>query len=86
MSPEPIAQKRARAAELSTWEARTRWKSRPRAMTKTAEAMQVPLTQVPQLGGFISVLPGDTWNFQAWHRDTVGLGSNFTNGVEVEFL
>ena len=49
-------------------------------------SMQVPLTQVPQLGGFISVLPGDTWNFQAWHRDTVGLGSNFTNGVEVEFL
>ena len=48
--------------------------------------IQVPLTQIPQPGGFVSVLPGDTWNFQAWHRDTVGLGSNFTNGVEVEFL
>jgi endonuclease I len=34
-----------------------------------------------------AVVPGETWNFQAWYRDTV-LGfpsSNFTDGLEVTF-
>ncbi|MEM1450286.1 MAG: lectin-like protein [Planctomycetota bacterium] len=37
--------------------------------------------------GTVAVMPGDTWNFQAWHRDSVGGGatSNFTNGLEVVF-
>lgn len=31
-----------------------------------------------------AVLPGETWNFQAWYRDTGGM-SNFTDGVSVTF-
>lgn len=32
------------------------------------------------------VMPGDTWNFQAWYRDeNPGFTSNFTQGVSVEF-
>ena len=45
----------------------------------------VPLGMIPQGAGFVGVLPGDTWNFQAWHRDPVGLGSNFTDGLSVLF-
>jgi hypothetical protein len=30
-------------------------------------------------------MAGQTWNFQAWHRDQVGLGSNFTDGLEIQF-
>ena len=46
------------------------------------------LTQMPQPAGFVSVQSGDTWSFQTWHRDAVGgaATSNFTNGVEVQFL
>ncbi len=32
-----------------------------------------------------AVLPGQTWFFQAWHRDTVGAGSNFTRAGAVQF-
>ena len=33
-----------------------------------------------------TVLPGDTWNFQAWFRDmNPGPTSNFTDGVAVTF-
>ena len=37
--------------------------------------------------GTVGVLPGDTWNFQAWHRDAVGgvTTSNFTDGLEITF-
>jgi hypothetical protein len=49
--------------------------------------LTVNLTQHPTPTGFVSVLPNDTWNFQAWHRDAVGgvATSNFTNGVSVLF-
>lgn len=30
-----------------------------------------------------SVMPGDTWNFQVWYRDSGG--SNFTNGLSITF-
>ena len=43
------------------------------------------LTMFPQGAGFVTVAAGETWSFQAWYRDPVGLGSNFTNGVEVTF-
>ncbi len=33
----------------------------------------------------IAILPGQSWYFQAWHRDGVGLGSNFTDGLEIMF-
>ncbi|MCP3918152.1 MAG: DNRLRE domain-containing protein [bacterium] len=32
----------------------------------------------------VGVLPGDTWNFQCWHRD-VGNTNNFTNALQVTF-
>jgi hypothetical protein len=33
------------------------------------------------------VVPGETWYFQAWHRDLVGgtATTNFTDGLEVTF-
>jgi len=42
-------------------------------------------TQTPT--GFVAVAAGETWSFQAWHRDSVGGAtvSNFTNGLEVDF-
>ncbi|MEM8711452.1 MAG: hypothetical protein AAGG01_10905, partial [Planctomycetota bacterium] len=50
-------------------------------------SLDVDLTMVPQPNGFVSVLPGQAWNFQAWYRDSSPAGptSNFTNGLEVTF-
>ena len=35
----------------------------------------------------IATMPGDTWNFQTWHRETGGgagqASSNFTRAVEI---
>ncbi len=38
--------------------------------------------------GPVAALPGQTWNSQAWHRDSVSgaAASNFTNAVRVRFL
>ncbi len=46
------------------------------------------LTQHPTPTGFVSVVAGETWNFSAWFRDTVGglATSNFADGVELVFL
>ena len=44
------------------------------------------LTAIPTPSGPVSVLPGQTWNFQAWHRDVnPGMTSNFTDGASVSF-
>jgi len=45
------------------------------------------LTQTPTPTGFVSVAVGQTRNFQAWHRDSVGgtAVSNFTDGLAVTF-
>jgi hypothetical protein len=45
------------------------------------------LTQTPTPTGIVSIAVGETWNFQAWHRDAVGgaATSNFTDGYEVLF-
>lgn len=48
-------------------------------------SLAIDLTMIPIGGTFVAVAPGDTFNFQAWHRDPVGLGSNFTNGLEIAF-
>jgi len=48
-------------------------------------SLAIDLTAIPQANGTVTVMSGETWNFQAWHRDSVGLGSNFTNGVSVSF-
>ncbi len=49
--------------------------------------LAIDLTQIPQPNGFVSAVPGQTWNFSTWHRDVVGgvASSNFTNGVAVTF-
>jgi hypothetical protein len=42
---------------------------------------------IPQSGGFVAALVGDTWSFQAWYRDSAGgqPTSNLTDGLEVLF-
>lgn len=49
----------------------------------------VDLDVIPQPTGPVAVLPGDSWHFQLWYRDTLaGLGiptSNFTDAVRVTF-
>ena len=50
-----------------------------------AFSLILDLTQVPTPGGLTAAVAGETWNFQAWHRDLVGgvVTSNFTNGLSV---
>lgn len=44
------------------------------------------LTMMPQPSGPVQVLPGDTWNFQAWHRDAnPTVTSNFTDAISITF-
>jgi hypothetical protein len=53
-----------------------------------AISLAVDLTAHPQPTGSVMVVPGDTWNFQAWYRDSV-MGqatSNFTDGLEIVFF
>ena len=47
--------------------------------------LAVPLQSIPHGGAQTAVQPGDTWYFQAWHRDRVGLGSNLSNAVFLTF-
>lgn len=49
-------------------------------------SLSIDLTAIPQGGVSVGVVAGQSWNFQAWHRDGVGLGSNFTDGLEISFL
>lgn len=40
----------------------------------------------PPFGSVVApVMSGGTWNFQAWYRDTGGVGSNYADGLEVTF-
>jgi len=53
-------------------------------------SMSVDLNAVPAstLTGFTAVQPGETWNFQCWHRDVDANGaptSNFTDAVAITF-
>jgi hypothetical protein len=43
----------------------------------------IDITNMPSPTGNVSILPGETWSFQAWHRDTAagGATSNFTRGL-----
>ncbi|MEM6569022.1 MAG: vanadium-dependent haloperoxidase [Planctomycetota bacterium] len=46
----------------------------------------VDLTAMPQPMGSVAVMAGDTWTFQAWHRDAnPNVTSNFTDAVAVTF-
>ncbi|MEM6569682.1 MAG: hypothetical protein AAF957_14835 [Planctomycetota bacterium] len=42
---------------------------------------------IPQPNGTVAAVPGDTWYFQCWTRDSQGgmATSNFSNGVSVSF-
>jgi hypothetical protein len=44
---------------------------------------ELDLAHLPTFPGS-SVLPGETWYFQAWFRD--GQTSNFTDALEVPFI
>ena len=46
-------------------------------------SLPIDLTSIPQGNGSVAAMAGQSWNFQAWHRDSVGLGSNFTDGIEL---
>lgn len=48
-------------------------------------SLAIDLTALPQGAATVPVMSGQSWNFQAWFRDQVGLGSNFTDGIEVTF-
>ncbi len=50
-------------------------------------AISADLGALPQPVGTVAVVAGETWNFQAWHRDVVaGQGtSNFTAGLSILF-
>jgi len=49
-------------------------------------SLQVDLGAVPTPAGTVAALPGDTWYFQAWHRDQNPQNtSNFTDAVSVSF-
>ena len=48
-------------------------------------SLGLDLSAIPQGAVSVAVAPGDTWNFQAWYREGSGLGSNFTNGLQVDF-
>ena len=53
-----------------------------------AISLLTDLTALPQPNGSVVVLPGDTWNFQAWFRDQAASGmssSNLSDGLEVVF-
>ena len=50
-------------------------------------SLTLDLTDVPHPIVSYAVMPGDTVNFQYWHRDTnaMGLTSNFSEGLEIMF-
>jgi len=50
-------------------------------------ALPLDLGQTPQPSGAVGVAAGETWNFQAWHRDFVaGVStSNFSDAIAVSF-
>ncbi|MEM6675476.1 MAG: hypothetical protein AAF726_21685, partial [Planctomycetota bacterium] len=50
--------------------------------------LQLDLTRTPTPTGFVSVMAGEDWNYQAWYRDSVGGAptSNFSDGLEIVFL
>ncbi|MEM8713043.1 MAG: hypothetical protein AAGG01_19010 [Planctomycetota bacterium] len=53
-----------------------------------AFGLAVDLSAFPQPTGAVAVQPGETWSFQAWHRDVLssgGLTSNLTSALAVTF-
>jgi hypothetical protein len=55
-----------------------------RATQQGGAWLQLDLTALPQPTSNVQAMAGQTWRFQAWHRDAnPGVTSNFTNGVSV---
>ncbi|MFT5733051.1 MAG: hypothetical protein ACJAZN_001879 [Planctomycetota bacterium] len=55
--------------------------------TSGSFSLALDLTATPTPTGLVAIAAGETWNFQAWHRDS-GMGmatSNFTDGISVTF-
>ena len=52
-----------------------------------AFSLALDLANTPQPTGPVAVAVGETWHFQAWHRDSVqgSATSNFTRGLSVTF-
>ncbi len=50
-------------------------------------SLVIDLTTTPTPTGPVTIQAGETWSFQAWHRDAVAgsATSNFTDGLEVAF-
>ncbi|QDV05228.1 hypothetical protein Poly30_07240 [Planctomycetes bacterium Poly30] len=49
-------------------------------------SISVDLVNLPQPNGLVSVMPGETWNFQAWYRDANPTStSNLTDAISVTF-
>ncbi len=50
-------------------------------------ALTLDLTQTPTSQSAVSILSGETWHFQLWHRDWVNNSStsNFSNAIAVTF-
>ncbi|MEM6570435.1 MAG: hypothetical protein AAF957_18635 [Planctomycetota bacterium] len=50
-------------------------------------SLSIDLMQHPTPTGFVSVMPGQTWNFQSWYRDSLmgSATSNFSDGLEIAF-
>ena len=51
-------------------------------------SVSIDLTNIPHPLTHFAVMPGDTLNFQLWHRDTVpmvGATSNYSEGLEISF-
>jgi hypothetical protein len=49
--------------------------------------LQLDLTTTPTPTGSVSVAAGESWSFQAWHRDSAAgvATSNFTDATVVTF-
>lgn len=51
-------------------------------------SIMIDLTMIPRPTGAVAIAPGETWFFQAWHRDTApggGATSNFSDGIQINF-
>ena len=58
------------------------------AVSAGSFSLALPLGDFPEPPNFgVSVLAGDTWNFQCWHRDLLNgvPTSNFSDAVELLF-
>lgn len=53
--------------------------------TNGAISIGIDLNGIPQPNGLVQAMPGESWNWQTWFRDSVGgtVTSNFSDGIEI---